>query len=163
MPFSVRKFKETVEIGSPLLRRIRSHRFFPVAVLATLVLAASLIHIWQRVVVIGLVKDVSRLREEQRSLLDDARKLNSQIARLSLSTRIEQVAADSLNLQPVSADRMFTLVPDRLESIPPDELSTMFSSIKRVAEYLPAITPAEASARELEPVNLDSQEAGAGE
>ncbi len=163
MPISVRKFKETIELGSPLIRRLRCHKYFPVAVLAVLVLAAAVTHIWQRVVVISLVKEVSHLRVEHRSILDDARKLNSQIARLSMSSRIEQVASDSLNLHPVSADRMFTLVPDELESLPPDELSTMFSSIKRVASYLPAITPNEASAQELQPRILDSQKAGPGE
>lgn len=156
MAIAVRKFKETIELGSPIFRRLRSHKFFPVVIISLLVLVAAVTHVWQRVAVIHLVKDVSILRAENRSLIDDSKKIQSQISRLAMTSRIEKIARDSLGLHRIPADRLFTLVSGETESMPLDELSAMFSSIKRVAEYMPAITPAEASAQELRTVNVDT-------
>ena len=156
MAIAVRKFKETIELSSPIFRRLRSHKYFPVVVISLLVLVAAVTHVWQRVAVMHLVKDVSILRAENKSLVEDSKKLQSQISRLVMTSRIEKIAHDSLGLSRIPADRLFTLVTEESESMPSDELSVMFSSIKRVAEYMPAITPAEASARELRTVNVDT-------
>jgi len=156
MAIAVRKFKETIELGSPIIRRVRSHKYFPVIVITFLVLVAAIAHVWQRVAVIQLVKDVSILRAENKSLSDDSKKIQSQISRLAMTSRIEQLARDSLGLRRIMAERLFTLVSEEGKRIPSDELSTMFSSIKRVAEYLPTITPAEASAKELRTIDLDT-------
>jgi cell division protein FtsL len=160
MARSLRKFKETVEIKSLPLHRIRSHRYFPVAVVASFLLVAACIHVWQRVVVIGLVREVSLLQKESRCLVDDAHKLRTEIAALSMASRIEQYSIDSLGLQRVSLDRMVTLIPEESREAPADQLATMFSSMKRVAEYLPTFSEAKAAHRQLEPIRFESDEAG---
>lgn len=163
MARSVRQFKETIEFRSLPLNRLRSHRYFPVAVIALVVLAAACIHVWQRVVVIGLVQEVSALEKKNRSLVDDAQKVQTDIAALTMATRVERYAVDTLGLQQVRADRLYTLVPDVTRNLSSDELATMLSSIRRVADYLPALTEAQA-AQELQPIRFEpSDDSGGGQ
>jgi cell division protein FtsL len=152
---SVRNFKETLEMRSQLLKRLQRHRYFPVVLIVSILLAAACIHVWQRVMVIGLVKEVGQLQKENRKLVDDTQKTQSEIASLSMSSRIERYAEDSLRLQPVPVDHLYTLVPEASRTVPSDELSTMLSSIKRVARYLPVITEAQAGASELRPIKFE--------
>jgi len=156
MARSVRVFKETLEMRSLLLHRIRSHRYFPVAVIATIVLAVACTHIWQRVVVIGLVQQVSRLQKENRQLIDDTHKVQSEIAALSMASRIERYAADSLGLARVGTDCLYTLVSEESSQAPADQLATVLSSIKRVADYLPEVSDANAARNQLEPIRFET-------
>jgi len=157
MARSVRRFKETVEMRSGILKRIRSHRFVSIGFVALTLLVAACLHIWQRVIVIELAKDVASLRVENRSLVEDVKKIRSDIVALSTVTRLEKYAVDSLDLQPVAADRLFTLVRKSEKTIPADELKSMFSSIKRVADYFPVISDAHASpGMELRPIKFDT-------
>jgi hypothetical protein len=157
MARSVRKFKETIEIRKGLLQRFRSHRFFSIGLVAITLLLAACLHIWQRVMVIELAKDVALLTDENRLLVDEIKKVRSDVVALSTVTRLENYAADSLKLQPPTADRLFTLVSKSEGAISSSELQEMFSSIKRVADYLPVMTEAQATAgRELRPIKFDT-------
>ena len=156
MAGSVRRFKETLDMSSPLVRRIRSHRYFPMGAIAVVVLAVACMHIWQRVAVIQLVKDVAGLRAENHRLVDENKKVQSDIASLAMASRIERIGRDSLGLQPISPERLLTLVRSSEENLSPDELATMFSSIKRVAQYLPSLSQTQAAAAELRPLRFDT-------
>lgn len=155
MARSVRKFKETIEFRSLPFNRLRSHRYFPATVLALVILAAACIHIWQRVVVISLVKEVSALQKENRGLVDAGHKVQTDVAALCMATRIERYALDTLGLKRVSPDSIYTLVPRSVGELSSDELTTMMSSIRRVAEYLPVLTDANAAAKKLEPIRFE--------
>jgi cell division protein FtsL len=164
MARSVRQFTETLELRSLPLHRLRSHRYFPAAVIALVVLAAACVHVWQRVVVIGLVKEVSALERENRGLVDDAQKVHTDIAALSMATRIEQYAIDTLGMQRITPDRLFTLVKEESRQLTNDQLATLISSIKRVAECLPVVTEAQATAKPLEPIRFeDDEDSGGGQ
>jgi cell division protein FtsL len=163
MAKSVRQFKETIEFRSLPLHRLRSHRYFAAAVIAAVVLVAACIHVWQRVVVINLVKEVSALDKENRSLVDDAHKIQTDIAALSMATRIELYALDTLGLQRVRADHLYTLIPEATREFSSDDLTTMISSIKRVAECLPVLTEAQAAAQELQPIRFEPADNGEGQ
>lgn len=164
MKETIRKFKETVEIRSSVFNRIRSHRYFPVTVLFCALLTAACIHIWQRVKVVELVKEVSLLRKENVSLLDDKKKTYSDIAALSMACRVERYAADTLGLRAVSADRLFTLVRDNEPDISqPDDLDLMLSAINRVASFVPVISENQATAGTVGDLDLDSASTGGGE
>lgn len=154
---SIRNFKETLEMRSQLFKRLQRHRYFPIALIAAVILAASCLHVWQRVMVIGLVKEVSHLQKENRRLVDDTQKVQSEIASLCMSARIENYAADSLGMSSVPVDHLYTLVPEASRRVPTDELATMLSSIKRVAEYLPVLTEAQAGAAELRPIKFEPE------
>ncbi|MDH3889712.1 MAG: cell division protein FtsL [candidate division Zixibacteria bacterium] len=151
----VRKFKETVEIRSSTANRIMAHRYFPVAILVTLFLAICVIHVWQRVRVLELVKDVSRLRAENNRLVDAASKLNVRLAELSSAGRIERYARDTLGLEPAMADQVFTLVSQEEKLPQPDDLATMFQAIERVTRHVPAISPSRATAGDLRRLRPD--------
>lgn len=162
MVLPVRKFKETLEIRSGILARLKSHRYFPITIIATLVLVAAVIHVWQRVVVISLVKEVSVLTKVNRSLVDDAHKLQSRITALSMTARVEGYAMDSLGLKRVTADQLFTLVPEEVTPVAADELATILFSIKRVAEYLPVLSQAQAGASQLQPLKFEPDDSQGG-
>jgi len=156
MKRAMRKFKETVEIRSSLVNRLRSHRYFPVGVLVCAILAASCFHVWQRVKVMALVKEVSYLRNENADLIDDVKKTSSEISSLKMASRIERYALDTLGLQPISADRLFTLVRKKAEVHPPDDLAALTAAIKRIARYMPVVSPTTVNAGEVRPLKIDS-------
>ncbi|UCD64707.1 MAG: cell division protein FtsL [Candidatus Zixiibacteriota bacterium] len=156
MKETIRKFKETVEINSSGLNRIRSHRYFPVTLLLCVFLVAACVHVWQRVQVVELVKEVSRLNKESAELMDARKKVYSEIATLSTASRIEQFAIDSLGLRRVSADRLFTLVPRDADHGQLDDLQLMLYAINRVAEYVPTVSINSARAGGVENLELDS-------
>lgn len=158
----VRKFKETVEIRSSTVNRILSHRYFPTAVLVTLFLTVCVVHVWQRVRVLELVKDVSRLRTENNQLIDASSKLNVRLAGLSSAGRIERYARDTLGLEPAVGDQVYSLVGREEELPKPDDLATMFQAIERVTRHVPAISPSRATAGDLRRLRPDglSKEGG---
>ena len=156
MKKTVRKFKETVEIQSSFLQRLRSHRYFTVIVLAGAFLMVSCFYVWQRVRVLELVKDVASLDKDQAELLDDLRKVRSDIASLTLAARIEVYATDTLGMKPIEADRLFTLAPKKSKRVESDDLAAMISAIRHVADYMPVISEAEVRADELRIINLDT-------
>jgi cell division protein FtsL len=156
MKKKVRKFKETVEIQSSFLQRLRSHRYFTVIVLAGACLLVSCFYVWQRVRVLELVKDVSYLDKDHAELLDDLRKIRTDIASLTLAARIEIYATDTLGMKPIDADRLFTLAPKQSKSNESDDLAAMISAIRHVADYMPVISEAEVRADELRIINIDT-------
>ncbi len=156
MKQAVRKFSETTRIRSSWINRIRRHRYFQWAILATVVLMVSGIHIWQRVKVLDLVHEVSLLRKENTMLADDARKVNSEIAALSKASRIQKYASDSLGLVPVPAERLFTLKRSHTEKAQIDDVSLVLSAIRRMTRYLPTVTKDQVAAGQLRNYTIDS-------
>jgi len=153
---TIRQLKETIEIKSSIFNRIRAHRYFPAVLLITVLLMAACVHVWQRVKVIELVREVGVLKKDNAGILDCQKKLYSEVAALSTASRIEEYAQDTLGLKPVTADRMLTLVKDREVTPPPDELDRMFSAIKRVTKYMPVVTATTANAEGVEKIHVDS-------
>lgn len=161
---TIRKFAETIEFRSDWFRRIQRHRYFPWAAIVTILLLASLVHVWQRVMVLSLVKEVGQLNVENQSLVDAAKKVQSDLSALTLATRVERYAKDTLKLQPVEGDRLYTLVPRSSDERTDDDLTTMLSTLQRVAEHLPVITETRAHARELEAIRFEPSDGeGAGQ
>lgn len=156
MKETIRKFKETIDIKSSVFNRIKSHRYFSVILLVFVFLSAACFHVWQRVIVVELVKDVALLKKENLELLDSKKKLYSDIAALTTTSRITLYASDTLGLKPVDAEQMLTLVRGEETYTPPDELELMFSAIKRMADYAPVITQTRAQAGGVENLELDS-------
>jgi len=157
MARSVRKFKETVEFRAHPLQRLKSNRYFPFAVMAVILMTAAFVHVWQRVVVISLVQQVSALERENQDLVDDTHKVKTEITALSMAKRVERYAVDSLGLQRVRPDHLFAVTEDEHQEKPSsDEFAAMMSSIKRVAQFLPEVSEARAEAQELEPIRFDT-------
>lgn len=163
MKHAVRKFKETVEINSSTINKLKSHKYFSIALLFFCFLIVACFHLWQQATVVSLVKENSQLQKENDVLLDSKKKLYSQLASLSTSSRIERYAVDSLGLQLVEADKMLTLVSKNDILSQPDELQQMLTAIKRIAEYLPVIEETKAKAGALENIIVDSSINGWGE
>ena len=160
MKETVRKFKETVEINTSIFNRVRTHRYFPAAFLLFIFLLIACFHVWQRVRVVSLVQEVAQLNRDRVELLDDKKKIYSDIAELSMTARIEQYARDTLGLKPVAADRMYTLIKKDEAQPTPDELDLMYAAIKRVSDYLPIIESNSAVAQGVEAIKVDTSQIG---
>ena len=156
MKKKIRTFEETLEIRSSRLNRLRSHRYFWVGLLASAFLLVSCFHIWQRVKVMQLLKDVSRLQTENAYLVNEAKKLNAEIAALMMASRIEQYAADSLGLRLATADRLYTLVERKSGVRRMDDLDLVTTALSRLARYLPVVTENEARAGQTLTPQLDT-------
>lgn len=156
MKRTIRKFKETVEIRSSFLNRVRSSRYFPLALLVIVFLAAACVHVWQRVRVLDLVYEVSLLKHENRELTDDIRKVYSDIAALSVSSRVETYAADTLGLVMVPPERLYTLEHRHQGPAVADGLDMVLAAVKRMAGHLPVVEETRANAGELRNPKIDS-------
>ena len=155
---SVRKFTETIAVSSGPLKRLRSHRYFPVVLIVSAILAISCLHVWQRVRVMTLVHETALLRETNRRLVNSYRKVQDDIASLTMASRIERYAMDTLGMVRIKADQLFTILREPDEDRALDELAGIFTSIKRVADNLPVVSEAEASAGEISPEALREYE-----
>jgi len=124
--------------------------------LICVLLAASSIHIWQRVRVMALVKEVDILKAENVSLTDDAIKYEAELSRLLSAERVIAYARDSLKMIAVPADRLFTLQREEEEQVTPDEIALMRKAIERITTHMPRLTRSEAAAGELRRTALDS-------
>jgi len=162
MKEAVRKFKETVEIQSSIINRIKEHRYFPIGVLFVVFFLAASFHVWQRVRVVTLVQDVKKLKSENAGLLDDKKKLYSDIASLTTSSRIETYARDTLGLYSASSERLVTLVMKDNVNSKKDGLALMYSSLKRVVDYIPVVEQTRANATGPEKIDVDSSLSGIG-
>ncbi|MFQ6008465.1 MAG: hypothetical protein ACE5K8_05870 [Candidatus Zixiibacteriota bacterium] len=156
MKKAIRKFKETLEIRSSLWHRVRTHRFTPIILLLCAFLVAACFHIWQRVRVIQLVKDVGRLRAENAALIDESKKIRSDIASLKMASRIERYASDSLGLQPVAPERLFTLAKREPTISLTDDLDKLAAAIGNLARHLPIVTGNEVNAGQLQLRGIDT-------
>ena len=163
MATTVRKFKETVDLQSLGLKRLKSHKYFPAVTLIVAFLAVSGFHIWQRVHVLSLVRDVAELREENRHLIDLTRKTHNEIASLSMNSRIERYAQDTLGLSLISASRLLTLERPEETMKKPDRLEMVLTSLENVGKYLPTLSNNPVNAAELTPSKLDSLKNGGGQ
>ena len=163
MKLTVRKFKETVEINSSTLNKLKSHRYFPISVLFCLFLVVACFHVWQRVRVVTLVKEISILKNDSGELLDNKKKLYSELVSLSTLSRIERYAVDTLGLKPIEAERLLTLLREDIVPVQPDELRQMMTAVKRIVEFLPVIEETRAKAGAVEDITIDSTINGWGE
>lgn len=157
MARSLRKFKETVEMRAGMFQRIRTHRHCSTCLVLAVLVVVACVHIWQRVHVIRLSQDVGVMRQENRSLIDATKKVQSEIVALSMGSRIEAYAADSLGLLPVTAERLVIIDRDRSkqkDSV--DELGNVLTSIRRVSDYLPVLSEAKAEPVEFQRIVFDS-------
>ncbi len=158
----VRRFAETVQIKSGLIRRIRTHRWFPAGFLAAFILLVASFHVWQRVHVLSLLAEVDQLKREHLVLVDTATKVRADMAALSMGERIEGYATDSLGLVRLSAENIYTLVDDERPKPPTDGFANLVKAIERVGQWMPGIGDNEVNADELKRIRFDEESQGEG-
>lgn len=156
MKQTIRNFKETVEMRSTIFARLKAHRYFPILLLLVAFLAASFIHVWQRFRVLELVHEVALLKQENKELVDAHKKLHSDITALTMASRIETYARDTLGMEPVAPERLYTLVPEKPAPLEPDQLGELVGAIERIADYLPVISGNDAMANSGTELKLDT-------
>ncbi len=153
---AIRKFSESAELRASLLNRIRTHRYFQWSLLGLVILIVASIHIWQRVTILDLVHEVSLLRQEHAQLVDDSKKMTSEITLLSSASRIRRYAEDTLGLVTVAPENMYTLVRTEYEPEEADDVSRLLTALRRATTYMPAVSITQASASTLPQILADS-------
>jgi cell division protein FtsL len=162
MKDTIRLFKETVELQSSAGTKSRWRRYSVGTFLFLLLLSIACLLIWQRVRVLELVKEVDTLEQKREDLLDDSRKLRSEIAQLSAPTRVTGYAMDSLGMMPVPLDRFYALLPPDMgdTTVRKTEWAKLVGSAERLWVNIPGVeNDAEAFASGLDTLRLDSLKA----
>jgi cell division protein FtsL len=143
MKISVERYRATDSIRKSLKKKLVSSRsVIPILVIGSLILLACL-HVWQRVYVMGLVKEVSVLEKRNKELTDIVKKANLEILELSSLSRIEKIAGERLDMSGTRSENIFTLTFK--ESQPgPEGLHDVISSLQKVADHLPTLSESNA-------------------
>ena len=131
------------------IRRIVSSRSLTTAFVISLVVAASLLYVWQRVRALSLIAEVGALEQTNREYADRLLKLDSDLAELSRVGRIVAMGK-SMGLEETPLDRLYTA---RFESAPfgsgVSGTDEFWNSVKHSVASLPTIKLNEANAAEL--------------
>lgn len=143
MKISVERYRATGNIRKSLKKKLVSSRtIIPVLVIGSLIILACL-HIWQRVYVMRLVKEVSALETKNKKLTDIVKKANLEILEFSSLSRIEKIASEQLHMSGTRSENIFTLTFK--ESTPgPEGLQEVISSLHKIADHLPTLSESNA-------------------
>ncbi len=145
---AVDRYRQTNKLKNSILRQLVSSRFIvPSLVAATLVLLPCIL-VWQNVYVMNLVKEVSVLEKENKTLQDAIKKKRAEIIDLSRLSRIESVAAEELGMKPVKSENMYTLTVDRSLDVN-GGVDEVVESLKKFADHLPVVSETRAANEDL--------------
>lgn len=145
---AVDRYRHTNKLKNSILRQLVSSRFIvPSLVAATLVLLPCIL-VWQNVYVMNLVKEVSVLEKENKTLQDAIKKRRAEIIDLSRLSRIESVAAEELHMKPIKSENMYTLTVDRSLEIN-GGVDEVVESLKKFADHLPVVSETRAANEDL--------------
>jgi cell division protein FtsL len=143
MKISVQRYQATDRLKKSFSRRMVSSRVvLPFLVVIAIILFACF-HVWQRVHVLNLGKEISRLEKEKVILNDLLKKSSSDIMELTRVSRIEEIAMGEMGMVRGGTDKMFTLEVKRAE-VKKDDLDNVVSSLKKLADNLPVINESKA-------------------
>lgn len=141
---AVDRYRHTNKLKKSLLRQLVSSRFIvPLLVAATLVILPCIL-VWQNVYVLNLVKEVSAMEQENKTLQDILKKKRAEIIDLSRLSRMEVIAAETLHMQPVKSENMYTLTVDRELEVK-GGLDEVVESLKKFADHLPVVSESKAA------------------
>ena len=144
MKISVQRYRATGNLKNSLKKRLVSSKsLIPAMIVGSIILLACL-HVWQRVYVMGLVKDVSVLEKENKNLKDLVKKANMEVIELSRLSRIEKMAKEDLGLTRTSSENLFTLNIDREENNS-EGFEDVVTSLKKIADNLPVLNETRAA------------------
>jgi len=144
MKISVQRYRATGNLKNSLKKRLVSSRsLIPALIVSSIILLACL-HIWQRVYVMGLVKEVSVLEKENKNLKDLVKKTRVEIVELSRLSRIEKIAVEELGLTRTSSENLFTLSVNR-EDKKSEGLDEVVTSLRKIADNLPVLNETKAA------------------
>ncbi|PKK84138.1 MAG: hypothetical protein CVT49_04900 [candidate division Zixibacteria bacterium HGW-Zixibacteria-1] len=144
MKISVQRYRATGGFRKSLKKRLVSSRtLIPAMIVGSIILLACL-HVWQRVYVMGLVKEVSVLEKENNNLKDLVKKSNMEITELSRLSRIEEIATEQLGLTRTGSENLYTLSISR-DDYKAEGLDDVVTSLKKIAENLPVLNETKAA------------------
>lgn len=145
MKISLQRYQSTDKFRRSWSKKlVSSPALLPILFVVVFVLFAC-VHIWQRVYVLGLVKEVGGLEKEREVLTDLSKKTNAEIMDLSRVSRVEQIVSRDLGMARTSTENMLTLVVKKSPTIKKQgELDNVVSSLKKLADNLPVINESRA-------------------
>ncbi|MEW5924411.1 MAG: hypothetical protein AB1746_10520, partial [Candidatus Zixiibacteriota bacterium] len=128
-------------------RLVSSKTLIPTMIIGSIILLACL-HVWQRVYVMGLVKEVTVLEKENNNLKDLLKKSDMEITELSRLSRIEEIATEQLGLTRTGSENLFTLSINK-DNNKTTGLDDVVTSLKKIADNLPVLNETNAATNEI--------------
>jgi len=145
MGISLERYQSTDRLRHSWSKRLVSSRSLIPALFVGVIVLFACVHVWQRVYVLGLVKEIGALEKEGDALNDLVKKTNAEIADLSRVGRVELIASRDLGMERTNSDNVFTLVVKKPETVKKQgELDNVYSSLKKLADNLPVINESRA-------------------
>lgn len=144
MKLSIQRYRATGNLRNSLRKRIVSSKTIIPAIFVGSLILLGCLHVWQRVYVMSLVKNVRLLEKDNRQLRDVLKKTDMDVIDLSRLARIEPIAVDELGLKKTGNENMFTLTLDysRQER---QGINEVVSSLKKIADNLPILNETRAA------------------
>ncbi len=145
MNISVQRYQATDKFKKSFSKRLVSSRALVPTLFVAVIIIFACVYIWQRVYVLGLVKEMAALEREREEMTDLLKKTNSEILDLSRVSRIEQIASRDLGMERSRTENMLTLVVKKPQIVKKqDELDNVVLSLKKLAENLPVMNESKA-------------------
>lgn len=146
---SILRYRSTGTTKNSIGKRIVSSKsLVPILFVVSIIFLACL-QIWQRVYVIGLVKEVSLYEKENKQIKDLIKKAELENIELSRLSRIEPMVAESLGLAKTSAVNLFTLQLEQEPAPPITGIGEVVFSLKKIADNFPVINETRAETVEI--------------
>ncbi len=131
----------------PIRRMVASRSLSTLFVLSLLMVAAGL-YIWQRVVALDLINEVSVLEETNRTRRDVLMKVETDVAELARFSRIAKLAEKQFGLKQIQSENLYA-VRFGEESPGQGGISQMWNTLRLSLKNAPSIETSTASASEL--------------
>lgn len=148
MKISVQRYRATGTIRNTLKKRLVSSKtLIPTMIVGSIILLACL-HVWQRVYVMGLVKEVTVLEKENNNLKDLLKKSDMEVTELSRLSRIEEIATGQLGLTRTGSENLYTLSINK-DNNKTTGLDDMVTSLKKIADNLPVLNETNAATNDI--------------
>ena len=148
MKISVQRYRATGSIRNTLKKRLVSSRtLIPTMIVGSIILLACL-HVWQRVYVMGLVKEVTVLEKENNNLKDLLKKSDMEVTELSRLSRIEEIATEQLGLTRTGSENLYTLSINK-DNNKTTGLDDVVTSLKKIADNLPVLNETNAATNDI--------------
>jgi cell division protein FtsL len=146
---ALKTLRQTVTQGKPgPIRRLVASRYLTALFVLSLLLLAACLYIWQRVVALDLINEVSLLEETNRARRDVLMKVETDVAELSRFSRIAKIAEKKFGLKQIQPENLYA-VRFGEESPGQGGMSQMWNTLRLSLRNAPSLESSTAAASEV--------------
>ncbi len=146
---ALKALRQSANQGKPgPIRRMVASRSLTALFVLSLLMVAACLYIWQRVVALDLINEVSQLEDTNRTRRDVLMKVETDVAELARFSRIAKLAEKEFGLKQIQSQNLYA-VRFGEESPGQGGISQMWSTLRRSLKNAPSIESSTASASEI--------------